>query len=1180
MPESKHNFGSFDYKITNPEIRKILKARSVLDNTIQVAMPFVKATTTIQIPEYLGAGNIGFTIGLHAINSDVRAEDMLSNAGGTAPYVGYTYTGDGTNQKIYAQYPADNLLAKFFEDNIQLATSAEGKDFLRIPPPGITKMTIGRNKNGLLASGQLEISVPSLAQLEILHRTFFIPGVGMVLEWGQQFAAELSPSFGERGDISEHLFPWYDRGRLTSLLDRLAKREVGLEEILNCYVYPTQGQYMWMFGRVANFSTKANSDGSFDCSVKIVGPSEDAWAYSTKQTVVPPKDNSGQICAEGANSVESFFTKTVGGGLNLKSLLDGVYKGELLPEWKDHVEYFQNGNKKEGEPGADTQKPNTSEKSFAESDDAYFMTWRFFVNVVINHPEHGVKAIFEKAGLPESTKQKIALIRPYLDGPARSSAPTAINSPGGENIDDPLENYIGFNQFLRSVDPGTMIVVNEAAAVLASQDNSPNRADPEVRKLLNETDKSKEFAKIGKLETSTNAAGDTVPANSRDRAFLSTGVWLNHKAVAESMAGADTVLRGVATLLDRMNSATRGFWALTLDVAEPQTYTCPTVGTSTDFGTAKYEYTIIDANYRPNSVAAVERLKNNIHIFNKYIRKIPRDGGGVELVGSELTDCTVDLALPKRLFSQIATMGLVQPKDLQAAGGEVQANTDTNCSTALISDANDSLREMFAITTLSPSANGGQGPDLTIKPIIPSPTGTCGQNNTQVTAQAAGIGNQPGPANASSAGQPPANNANAAEKAAAQSTVESEECKKCQQCNPTSTPSAAGVVSIPGSTQEFVVYDSVQGPFNVPISYTNRSTRLAAASQLYDAGFRNGRMPASAMVTINKYAACGSAKTFPEAADALIRMLDAAWAAGHKIKYCEGYRPIGVQINCIKDKGWTGGPAHVRSPTQLKSRRTGNYIGLCAQPGTSNHGWALAFDLSTEGGGSISNGSPAHNWLKANASNYQFTQDPAEAWHWEFNGRVTFSGTPPTNPAAAPTTPTPPAQKPAICNDPNTAAGSETCAKCNRAQAQLQQIQTQETTTAAAAAVKEGIMREFPGLEDIFRYVEVFPELMLANIRCDANGDKSNAFGSSPGTLSLTADLRMPGVNGMRIGELFWVDRIPAFYKAFGAFQIMSIEDTIDINGWQTGIHAQFNYLGTKWKEAIVALLDRDMVRD
>jgi hypothetical protein len=97
---------------------------------------------------------------------------------------------------------------------------------------------------------------------------------------------------------------------------------------------------------------------------------------------------------------------------------------------------------------------------------------------------------------------------------------------------------------------------------------------------------------------------------------------------------------------------------------------------------------------------------------------------------------------------------------------------------------------------------------------------------------------------------------------------------------------------------------------------------------------------------------------------------------------------------------------------------------------------------------------------------------------------------------------------------------------------------------------------------------------MTSKIARTANGVISNAFGASPGTLSISAELVMPGVNGLRVGELFWIDKIPAFYRAFGAFQILSIEDTIGLDGWKTKISSKFNYLGTKWKEATAKILE------
>jgi hypothetical protein len=68
--------------------------------------------------------------------------------------------------------------------------------------------------------------------------------------------------------------------------------------------------------------------------------------------------------------------------------------------------------------------------------------------------------------------------------------------------------------------------------------------------------------------------------------------------------------------------------------------------------------------------------------------------------------------------------------------------------------------------------------------------------------------------------------------------------------------------------------------------------------------------------------------------------------------------------------------------------------------------------------------------------------------------------------------------------------------------------------------------------------------------------------------------LVLPGINGLRVGELFWIDRIPSFYRAFGAFQVMSLEDMIGKEGWTTKIHARFNYLGGAWIRSTSNLLE------
>jgi len=57
-----------------------------------------------------------------------------------------------------------------------------------------------------------------------------------------------------------------------------------------------------------------------------------------------------------------------------------------------------------------------------------------------------------------------------------------------------------------------------------------------------------------------------------------------------------------------------------------------------------------------------------------------------------------------------------------------------------------------------------------------------------------------------------------------------------------------------------------------------------------------------------------------------------------------------------------------------------------AYPGSSMHEQGLAIDFMWNGSIISSHGSPAWQWLNANAGSYGFYNLPSEAWHWSVNG--------------------------------------------------------------------------------------------------------------------------------------------------------------------------------------------------
>lgn len=98
---------------------------------------------------------------------------------------------------------------------------------------------------------------------------------------------------------------------------------------------------------------------------------------------------------------------------------------------------------------------------------------------------------------------------------------------------------------------------------------------------------------------------------------------------------------------------------------------------------------------------------------------------------------------------------------------------------------------------------------------------------------------------------------------------------------------------------------------------------------------------------------------------------------------------------------------------------------------------------------------------------------------------------------------------------------------------------------------------------------EMFPDSMRNKMSINsavggANPNYSHAW-RAPGKVSVTADLTIPGISGLRVGQIFWIDRISEAYKQYGAFQLFGLTEHIDMSkGWTTSIHSRFNVLPRK----------------
>lgn len=121
-------------------------------------------------------------------------------------------------------------------------------------------------------------------------------------------------------------------------------------------------------------------------------------------------------------------------------------------------------------------------------------------------------------------------------------------------------------------------------------------------------------------------------------------------------------------------------------------------------------------------------------------------------------------------------------------------------------------------------------------------------------------------------------------------------------------------------------------------------------------GFQNGQIPVERLSPIP-----GNEYMWTPAAEAFKRMYADAARDGVDLVVIDAYRPLADQyrladeLGLYKEGGWA------------------------AVPGTSEHGWGRAVDLTLD--------DEALAWMRQHASNYGFLETvPREPWHWEYHG--------------------------------------------------------------------------------------------------------------------------------------------------------------------------------------------------
>ena len=152
------------------------------------------------------------------------------------------------------------------------------------PMPGLTSVTIDtKGTLGSLREATINFSVWNMIQLNVVEALYFRLGYTMLLEWGHvnYFTnREPTPEF-VTNPYGIDFFSYKSKENIFQAITERNQR--------------TNGNYEAMLGTVTNFFFSFNSQGGYDCSVKLIGLGSIIDTIKVNQTFVMPESLRIQI---------------------------------------------------------------------------------------------------------------------------------------------------------------------------------------------------------------------------------------------------------------------------------------------------------------------------------------------------------------------------------------------------------------------------------------------------------------------------------------------------------------------------------------------------------------------------------------------------------------------------------------------------------------------------------------------------------------------------------------------------------------------------------------------------------------------------------------------------------------------------------------------------------------------
>lgn len=658
-----HSLESF-----HPNIQYELTRRRVAAETANSYMPFVKLTSLSRVLEdNLETEPVAYCPSLGIHGEDVKSFEDIYSTQSDRSIIGYAINKTGIS--------------------VPVLVADASKDAKNIPIPGITEINAERSTagpmgvRGGLLKADLKITAYSVGQVDALLRYFLRPGTRVVLEMGRISSNQSHPNekftpFDWKTAVKGGEEPLIVGGttvEIETYFGELIKNQEEQKKFIKKYIYNNYGNYEVFIAYVVKFNLKYNKNNTFEIDLTL---------HSVQQFEVPTKHTGVQATCpsptEGCKvmDIQEYFNDTYSWKNNSFSKLMSYYQGETVNGITATTEDINFGRanviplKTED---SNARSGNSTQANTRENE--YFVTWRFFIEKILNDRRYGIAAMLgsnipnpETNRSPAQALVELALLRPVLDPTSSEEMKQGL-----------IANQCGYHPNLRSVDAGIMVIYNPIAQAKYRQTNDKLVFENVINVASTtalEEDTASTIPQLllgSRIETAMSTGTkfeNLIDVQTKaGTSLLTKGVWLNTKAIKEAFTGTDTITAAINMLLTMMNSATEGYWNLQLystDVQNPGLYVIDMGVSKTPKALTENSNGIDNEENEPNNILNtvrginVNRYRGSSEDESKYIYMFNRgtkrfDDGEL---GSDLIDLNVEFNMPQVIAVQaIANIG-------------------------------------------------------------------------------------------------------------------------------------------------------------------------------------------------------------------------------------------------------------------------------------------------------------------------------------------------------------------------------------------------------------------------------------------------------------------------------------------------------------------------------------------